>query len=186
MSRLKVDNIEARSGNNISMDDALKLKHYTESQRDALTSTEGDIIYNSDTDLPEYYDGSSWTSLANPVMTRVDYLIIAGGGTGGNGETNLANGGGGGARGNGGGQSQNGGFGGGGSNMLGGETPDNAGYSFAGAGNGVGNNFPGKTGGAAAAASGSGGGGSGDSRTPPASVYGGRGGSGIVLIAYPS
>ena len=97
MSRLKVDNIEARSGNNISMDDALKLKHYTESQRDALTSTEGDIIYNSDTNLPEYYDGSSWTSLANPVMTRVDYLIIAGGGTGGNGETNLANGGGGGA-----------------------------------------------------------------------------------------
>jgi len=98
----------------------------------------------------------------------------------------LAGGGGGGARGNGGGQSQNGGFGGGGSNMLGGETPDNAGYSFAGAGNGVGNNFPGKTGGAAAAASGSGGGGSGDSRTPSASVYGGRGGSGLVLIAYPS
>lgn len=28
MSRLKVDNIEARSGNNISMDDPLALKSY--------------------------------------------------------------------------------------------------------------------------------------------------------------
>ena len=82
MSELKTNKIQTNDTNNVALDNALKLKHYTESQRDALTSTEGDIIYNSDTNLPEYYDGSSWTALANPVMPRVDYLIIAGGGTG--------------------------------------------------------------------------------------------------------
>ena len=97
----------------------------------------------------------------------------------------VAGGGGGGARGSG-PQSQAGGYGAGGSSILGGQTPDNAGYSFAGAGNGVGTNHSGLSGGAAAAASGSGGGGSGDNRSPDAAKMGGRGGSGIVLIAYPS
>ena len=46
MSRLKVDNIEARSGNNISMDDSLQIKGYTVAERDALTSSAGDVIYN--------------------------------------------------------------------------------------------------------------------------------------------
>jgi len=45
MSRLKVDNIEARSGNNISMDDPLALKSYTNAQRDALSNPQaGDTI----------------------------------------------------------------------------------------------------------------------------------------------
>ena len=38
MSRLKVDNIETRSGNNVSIDDSLNLKTYTTTQRDALSS----------------------------------------------------------------------------------------------------------------------------------------------------
>ena len=67
--------------------------------------------------------------------------------------------------------------------VIGGETPGQAGYSYAGAGNGVGNNHPGKRGGDAAANSGSGGGGGRDSSSPST---GGAGGSGIVLIAYPT
>ena len=47
MSRLKVDNIEARSGNNISMDDPLALKSYSTTDRNALTSVAGDMIYNT-------------------------------------------------------------------------------------------------------------------------------------------
>ena len=50
MSRLKVDNIEARSGNNISMDDPLALKSYTTAQVEMLylVPQAGDTIYNSD------------------------------------------------------------------------------------------------------------------------------------------
>ena len=59
MSRLKVDNIETRSGNNVSMDNALKLKSYTTSQRDALSSPEaGDTVYNSHTRTIDFYNGS--------------------------------------------------------------------------------------------------------------------------------
>ena len=60
MSRLKVDNIEARSGNNVSVDDPFQLKSYTTTQRDALTSVAGDVIYNSTLGNPQVYDGSSW------------------------------------------------------------------------------------------------------------------------------
>ena len=60
MSRLKVDNIEARSGNNIALDDSLNLKSYTTTQRDALTSVAGDTIYNTTTTKVEYYNGSEW------------------------------------------------------------------------------------------------------------------------------
>ena len=36
MSRLKVDNIETRSGNNVAMDNSLQIKGYTTAERDAL------------------------------------------------------------------------------------------------------------------------------------------------------
>ena len=45
MSRLKVDNIEARSGNNISMDDPLALKSYDTAGRDALSSPQLEIQF---------------------------------------------------------------------------------------------------------------------------------------------
>ena len=83
MSRLKVDNIETRSGNNVAMDDPLKLKSYDTSGRDALTSVAGDIIYNTDTARPEYYDGSTWQSMQDIPDLEVSYLVIAGGGGGG-------------------------------------------------------------------------------------------------------
>ena len=81
MSRLKVDNIETRSGNNVAMDNALQLKSYTTVERDALTSVAGDIIYNTTDAVAQYYNGTSWQSGVN--VFELEYLIIAGGGAGG-------------------------------------------------------------------------------------------------------
>ena len=94
----------------------------------------------------------------------------------------VAGGGGGGARRTG-PQSQTGGDGGGGSGVVGGATPNNVGYDFTGAGIGVGSNHPGLSGGNAGSNSGSGGGGGRDTGDPTA---GGQGGSGLLLIAYPT
>jgi len=82
MSRLKVDNIETRSGNNVSMDDPLKLKTYTTTQRDALSSPQaGDTIYNSTTGTIDFYNGTAWfATSATTYVTAVDYLVVAGGG----------------------------------------------------------------------------------------------------------
>ena len=61
MSRLKVDNIETRSGNNVAMDNALALKSYTTTERDALSSPQaGWTIYNSSTNKINQYNGSAW------------------------------------------------------------------------------------------------------------------------------
>ena len=66
MSRLKVDNIETRSGNNVSMDNALKLKSYTTSQRDALSSPQaGWTILNSTTGKLNFYTGSAWEAVTS-------------------------------------------------------------------------------------------------------------------------
>ena len=85
MSRLKVDNIETRSGNNVAMDDPLQLKSYTTAQRDALTGmVAGDVIYNEDEGTIDFYNGSSWNATsANTFETPISYLVIAGGGGGG-------------------------------------------------------------------------------------------------------
>ena len=48
MSTLETNSIGKYSGNNVSIDDALNLKSYGTSARDALTSVAGDMIYNSD------------------------------------------------------------------------------------------------------------------------------------------
>jgi hypothetical protein len=82
MSRLKVDNIETRSGNNVAMDNALQLKSYTTAERDALTVSAGDMIYNTTTSKVEAYTGSAWTQLGGLDLKAIDYLIIAGGGGG--------------------------------------------------------------------------------------------------------
>lgn len=81
MSTLETNSIGKYSGNNVSVDDALNLKSYTTTQRDALTSVAGDIIYNTTTGKVEHYNGTSWQSGVN--VFELEYLIIAGGGAGG-------------------------------------------------------------------------------------------------------
>ena len=62
MSTLETNPIGKYSGNNVSIDDALNLKSYTTTQRDALTSVAGDTIYNTTTAKVEHYNGSAWAS----------------------------------------------------------------------------------------------------------------------------
>ena len=80
-SKINVNTIEKQSGNNISIDNSLNLKSYTTTQRNALTSAAGDMIYNSTTSKVEHYNGSSWVSGTS--VATLDYVIIAGGGGGG-------------------------------------------------------------------------------------------------------
>ena len=82
MSTLETNAIGKYSGNNVSVDDALNLKSYTTTQRDALTSVAGDTIYNSTTNKPQYYDGSAWQDMAGAGFDT-SFLVIAGGGGGG-------------------------------------------------------------------------------------------------------
>ena len=82
MSTLETNSIGKYSGNNVSVDDSLNLKSYTTTQRDALTSVAGDMIYNTTTSKVEAYTGSAWTQLGGLDLQAIDYLIIAGGGGG--------------------------------------------------------------------------------------------------------
>ena len=63
MATLKVNTISKSSGNNVAMQCSLNLKSYTTTQRDALTSAAGDIIYNSSTNAVQFYNGSAWNDL---------------------------------------------------------------------------------------------------------------------------
>ena len=47
MSTLETNSIAKYSGNNVSIDDALRLKSYDTTARNALTSVTGDTIYLS-------------------------------------------------------------------------------------------------------------------------------------------
>ena len=49
MSELKSNKIATNDANNVAIDNALKLKSYTTTQRNALTSSAGDTIYNTTT-----------------------------------------------------------------------------------------------------------------------------------------
>ena len=64
MSQLEVNSIDKYSGNNLSVGSSLNLKSYTTTNRDALTSVAGDVIYNSTTNKINYYNGSSCDSAA--------------------------------------------------------------------------------------------------------------------------
>ena len=55
MSTLETNSIGKYSGNNVSVDDALRLKSYDTAARDALTSVAGDTIYNSTTKVHNLY-----------------------------------------------------------------------------------------------------------------------------------
>ena len=63
MSELKTNKIATNDANNVAIDNSLKLKSYTTTQRDALTSVAGDIIYNTTTSKAQFYNGSSWSDL---------------------------------------------------------------------------------------------------------------------------
>ena len=65
MSTLETNSIGKYNGNNVSVDDALRLKSYTTTQRDALTSVAGDTIYNTTTSKIEFY-AVSYTHLTLP------------------------------------------------------------------------------------------------------------------------
>jgi len=83
MSTLETNSIAKYSGNNVAIDDSLNLKSYTTTQRDALTSAAGDIIYNSTDSKVQVYTGSAWQDLGGPNAFNMEYVIIAGGGAGG-------------------------------------------------------------------------------------------------------
>ena len=58
MSELKTNQIATNDGNNVAIDNSLNLKSYTTTQRDALTSVAGDMIYNSG--ATEYYKSQKY------------------------------------------------------------------------------------------------------------------------------
>ena len=63
MANVKVNTISKVSGNNVAMQVSLNLKSYTTTQRNALTSAAGDIIYNTTDSKVQFYNGSSWADL---------------------------------------------------------------------------------------------------------------------------
>ena len=66
MSLINVDSIgEETSGNGISLDNVLKLKSLTTTQRDALTASAGMIIFNSTTSKINVYSGSAWEEVTS-------------------------------------------------------------------------------------------------------------------------
>ena len=63
MVTVKVNTISKASGNNIAMQNSLNLKSYTTTQRNALTSAAGDMIYNETDSKVQFYNGSAWGDL---------------------------------------------------------------------------------------------------------------------------
>lgn len=63
MANVKVNTISTSSGNNVAMQVPLNLKSYTTSARNALTSSAGDVIYNTDDNKVQFYNGTSWNDL---------------------------------------------------------------------------------------------------------------------------
>ena len=63
MANVKVNTISKVSGNNVAMQISLNLKSYTTTQRDALTSAAGDMIFNSTDSKAQFYNGTSWNNL---------------------------------------------------------------------------------------------------------------------------
>ena len=63
MANVKVNTISKVSGNNVAMQVPLNVKSYTTTERNALTSAAGDMIYNSTDSKVQFYNGSSWNDL---------------------------------------------------------------------------------------------------------------------------
>ena len=77
MSELKTNKIATNDTNNVAIDDPLRLKSYTTTQRDALTSVAGDTIYNSTEGKVQFYNGSAWKTGDRAI--DIDFLVVAGG-----------------------------------------------------------------------------------------------------------
>ena len=84
MSELKTNQIATNDGNNVAIDNSLNLKSYSTTDRDALTSAAGDLIYNSTDSKVQVHNGSAWGNLGAIDPFSVEYLVIAGGGGGNN------------------------------------------------------------------------------------------------------
>jgi len=63
MVNVKVNTISTNDGNNVAMQVPLNLKSYTTTERNALTSSAGDVIYNTTDSKVQFYNGSSWSDL---------------------------------------------------------------------------------------------------------------------------
>jgi len=63
MANVKVNTISKVSGNNVAMQVPLNLKSYTTTERNALTSSAGDVIYNTTDSKVQFYNGTSWNDL---------------------------------------------------------------------------------------------------------------------------
>lgn len=85
MSNLEVNNISKYNGNNISLNDPLRLKNYTTSQIGDLTGmVAGDIVYDSDIGTIKVYNGTDWAAMSsNTFQFTLSWLVIGGGGGGG-------------------------------------------------------------------------------------------------------
>jgi len=96
MSELKTNKISTNDQNNVAIDNALGLKSYTTTQRDALTSVAGDLIYNTTDSKVQVYNGTGWGYLGGlQSVYAIESLVIAGGGAGGGAQANHIMGGGG-------------------------------------------------------------------------------------------
>jgi hypothetical protein len=63
MVNVKVNTISTNDGNNVAMQVPLNLKNYTTTERNALTSSAGDVIYNTTDSKVQFYNGTSWNDL---------------------------------------------------------------------------------------------------------------------------
>jgi len=63
MVNVKVNTISTNDGDNVAMQVPLNLKSYTTSERNALTSSAGDVIYNTTDSKVQFYNGTSWNDL---------------------------------------------------------------------------------------------------------------------------
>ena len=63
MSELKTNKISTNDQNNVAIDNALGLKSYDTTGRDALTSVAGDMIYNTTDNKFQGYENGAWANL---------------------------------------------------------------------------------------------------------------------------
>ena len=82
MSTLKTNTISTNDANNVALSNQLNLKSYTTTARDALTSVAGDMIYNTTTSKAEFYNGSAWVETGGIDAFQIQFVIVAGGGSG--------------------------------------------------------------------------------------------------------
>jgi hypothetical protein len=81
MSELKTNKISTNDGDNVAIDVPLQLKSYTTTERNALTATAGDMIFNTTETYAEVYNGQSWVQINDPTTIDVDFVLVGGGGS---------------------------------------------------------------------------------------------------------